>query len=134
MAANDTANALPPARRQQGVAALTPLDTFSFGLVLLGGEASNASSSGNLSADFASEGAEDMKTLPRDETVTADLLSNPFIEQLAEAALGPNCFLGFFNGNTCLPNSGTQGLHSDAQWTWQTEEDARGRVCMTRRT
>ena len=62
--------------------------------------------------------------LPRDETVTADLLSNPFIEQLAVAALGEGAFLGFFNGNTCLPNSGVQGLHSDAQWTWQTEEAA----------
>jgi hypothetical protein len=62
--------------------------------------------------------------LPRDETVTADLLSNPFIEQLAEAALGQGAFLGFFNGNTCLPESGRQGLHSDAQWTWQTQEDA----------
>ena len=27
-------------------------------------------------------------------------------------------------GNTCLPNSGVQGLHSDAQWTWQTEAAA----------
>ena len=63
--------------------------------------------------------------LPRDETVTAGLLSNPFIEQLAEAALGQGAFLGFFNGNTCLPDSGRQGLHSDAQWTWQTEQDAR---------
>ena len=62
--------------------------------------------------------------LPRDEMVSSALLSNAFIEQLAEAALGPGAFLGFFNGNTCLPDSGVQGLHSDAQWTWQTREAA----------
>ena len=44
--------------------------------------------------------------LPRDETVSADLLSNPFIEQLAEAALGEGAFLGFFNGSTSRPGRG----------------------------
>ena len=81
--------------------------------------------------------------------ITRELMSNPLLEQIAATLLGPGTFLAFCNGNTCMPGSGRQGLHSDSQWcaqlplalplhaagsithnrcarrTWTTEADAR---------
>ena len=51
--------------------------------------------------------------------ITRELMSNPLLEQIAATLLGPGTFLAFCNGNTCMPGSGRQGLHSDSQWCAQ---------------
>ena len=52
--------------------------------------------------------------------ITPEVIRNPLIEQVAEAVLGPRAFLGFVNGNTNCPGSGTQ----DGDWIYQSEAEA----------
>lgn len=58
--------------------------------------------------------------------VQKEIVANPIIEQLAVAMLGkPNeVFLAFFNGNTNIPGSGTQLLHTDGGWDIRSAEEA----------
>ena len=42
------------------------------------------------------------------EYITPEVIANPLIEQVVSEVLGPGCFLGFVNGNTNCPGSGTQ--------------------------
>jgi len=58
--------------------------------------------------------------------VQKELVSNPIIEQLAVVLLGEprEVFLAFFNGNTNVPGSGTQLLHTDGGWDIRNAEEA----------
>ncbi len=58
--------------------------------------------------------------------VPQEIVANPIIEQLAVALLGEprEVFLAFFNGNTNIPGSGTQLLHTDGGWDIRNEEEA----------
>ena len=56
--------------------------------------------------------------------ITPEVIRNPLIEQVAEAVLGPRAFLGFVNGNTNCPGSGTQAVHMDGDWIYQSEAEA----------
>ena len=44
--------------------------------------------------------------------------------QVVYAILRHDCYLGFFNGNCAMPNSGTQRLHMDDQWDWASANEA----------
>ena len=44
------------------------------------------------------------------EYITPEIIANPLIEQVVSEVLGPGCFLGFVNGNTNCPGSGTQNV------------------------
>lgn len=56
--------------------------------------------------------------------VRADLLANPLIESVVAAILGPDAWLGFYNGNVNLPGSVHQPLHFDRPFSWKTQEQA----------
>ena len=58
------------------------------------------------------------------EWVLPSLVCSPLLEQLAIELLRGPCFLSGLNGNTNLPGSGTQGLHSDVGWRLQSVADA----------
>jgi hypothetical protein len=65
--------------------------------------------------------------LPRSGAfVHSDVVANPIIEQVAHAILRDVAVLGFYGGNCSMPGSGTQPLHSDGHWCWQTPELAAG--------
>ena len=49
--------------------------------------------------------------------VRREIVANPILEQLAQRLLGGPCHLAFFNGNTNLPGSELQHLHSDGALT-----------------
>jgi len=53
-----------------------------------------------------------------------ELLANPLLEQVVSAVLGPAAWLGFYNGNVNLPDSGHQPLHYDRPFSWRTREKA----------
>ena len=55
--------------------------------------------------------------------VLPSLVSNPLIEQIAIAVLG-DAYLTFYNGNTALPGSVPQLLHSDVAWRYTSAEEA----------
>lgn len=62
--------------------------------------------------------------LPRvQQWMPAALVANALVEQLASTIL-PDPFLAWVGGNTNLPGSGQQGLHSDATFCFETEDDA----------
>lgn len=56
--------------------------------------------------------------------VHPDVVGNPIIEQVVAAALGKGAVLSFYNGHCNLSGSGTQPLHMESPWAWQTEADA----------
>ena len=73
--------------------------------------------------------------------VAKEIVTNPILEQLAAALLlgagtaaaaaspgsgdgGGEVFLAFFNGNTNIPGSGKQLLHTDGGWDVQSPEQA----------
>jgi ectoine hydroxylase-related dioxygenase (phytanoyl-CoA dioxygenase family) len=59
--------------------------------------------------------------------VREDLVANPLIENIVAAVLGPDAWLGFYNGNVNLPGSVHQPVHYDRPYSWrsraQAEED-----------
>eukprot|EP01050_Picozoa_sp_SAG11_P015566 SAG11_NODE_2032_length_3899_cov_5.407895_2_plen_189_part_00 len=58
--------------------------------------------------------------------VAKEIVANPIIEQLAYELLDQprEVFLAFFNGNTNIPGSGTQLLHTDGGWDLRSAEEA----------
>ena len=44
------------------------------------------------------------------EYITPEVIANPLVEQVVSEVLGPGFFLGFVNGNTNCPGSGTQNV------------------------
>jgi hypothetical protein len=56
--------------------------------------------------------------------VHADVVANPIVEQVVVAILRADARLGFFNGNCAMPESGTQMLHMDGEWEWDSAADA----------
>ena len=56
--------------------------------------------------------------------VHPDVVGNSIIEQVVAAALGKGAVLSFYNGHCNLSGSGTQPLHMESPWAWQTEADA----------
>ena len=56
--------------------------------------------------------------------VRADLVANPLIEQIVATLLGPDAWLGFYNGNVNLPGSTHQPLHFDRPFSWATQAAA----------
>ncbi len=56
--------------------------------------------------------------------VRPDLVANALVEQVVAAMLGPDAWLGFYNGNVNLPGSGHQPLHYDRPFSWRTREKA----------
>jgi ectoine hydroxylase-related dioxygenase (phytanoyl-CoA dioxygenase family) len=56
--------------------------------------------------------------------VREDFVANPFIEAVVVGVLGPQPWLGFYNGNVNCPGSGYQPLHFDRPYSWKTAEDA----------
>ena len=68
--------------------------------------------------------------MPLPPAAEQELVANPMLEQLAVALLlgapagAGEVFLSFFNGNTNIPGSGTQLLHSDGGWFAKSAEEA----------
>lgn len=56
--------------------------------------------------------------------VRADLVANNLIECIVAGVLGPEAWLGFYNGNVNCPGSAHQPLHFDRPSSWKTPEDA----------
>ena len=57
--------------------------------------------------------------------VYSEVIANSLIEHIVARVLGPNAWLGFYNGNVNCPNSETQPLHFDRPFAWPTEEKAK---------
>jgi hypothetical protein len=56
--------------------------------------------------------------------VRPDLITNPLIENVVNAVLGSDAWLGFYSGNVNVPGSGHQPLHFDRPFSWKTKEEA----------
>ena len=57
--------------------------------------------------------------------VHKEMVANPIIESVIAKLLGPEAWLGFFNGNVNCPGSGYQPLHFDRPYAWMTEQAAK---------
>jgi hypothetical protein len=80
---------------------------------------------GGFPRDPALPGLQICAGLPRQSPwIVPELVANGVIEQVAQAVLGGEIFMRYFNCNTSCPGSGTQMIHADQAWDWLTREEA----------